>query len=240
MQHPLFFHDGVLENNCEIQLDEETARHVVQVLRMQPGEYLLLTDGKGKEVKAIIKKAEKKRCSVKVEDINLHQPAKTKFHLAIAFTKNTSRNEWLLEKATELGVSSIIPIFATRTERERIRYDRWKNILTSALIQSRQYYLPELSEAVSIKEILQRFDGVPQKLIAHCMNEEERVPFSQAMEKEKDTIILIGPEGDFTLEEVKECSANGFVGVNMGTNRLRTETAAMAACAYFNLINHEV
>lgn len=240
MSLPLFFCDCPLADFLEIQIDEETARHVVQVLRMKPGAQLQLTDGKGKLATTTITRVEKKKCFVRVEEIFSQQPKQVKLHLCVAFTKNTSRNEWLLEKATELGASSIIPIIATRTEREKIRYDRWTNILIAALIQSQQYYLPYLSEALSLKNILQRFNKTEQKLIAHCIHGEVRFPLSKSMKEKKETIILIGPEGDFTLDEVTMCKENDFINVNMGSQRLRTETAAVAACAYFNLINYEV
>ena len=238
MALPLFYQDTKLENTVELLLDEETGRHVVQVLRMQPGEQLRLTNGKGSSALTTISRAEKKKCYVTVNDVQHHERRSTGLHMCVAFTKNASRNEWLLEKATEMGVETIIPIMATRTERERIRHERWQNIITAALIQSQQYYLPELVQVLGIKEILQRFNGTEQKLIGHCMDGIERTPLSQAMEKGKETVILIGPEGDFTQEEVSLCSASGFHGISLGMNRLRTETAAMAACAYFNMINY--
>jgi 16S rRNA (uracil1498-N3)-methyltransferase len=238
MSLPLFFHDGLLNASSEIQLDEETARHVVQVLRMQPGEQLQLTNGKGVSAMTTIVKAEKKKLFVAVNNIEQYPGRANKLHLCVAFTKNTSRNEWLLEKATELGVSSIVPIIATRTDRERIRYDRWRNILVAALIQSQQYHLPELLEALPLKDILQRFNGVEQKLVGHCISTESRSPIAIALQKDKETIVLIGPEGDFTLEEVHACTENGYTGISLVDQRLRTETAAMAVCAYFSLVNH--
>ena len=239
MALPLFFHEEALVLHSELKLDEETARHIVQVLRMHAGDHLQLTNGNGRVASVTISKAEKKKCSVLVDSVEDYPPRKTNLHLAVAFTKNTSRNEWLLEKATELGAITIIPILSTRTERERIRYDRWRNIIIAALIQSQQFHLPQLAEATPLTGILQRFNGTPQKIIGHCIESVPRIPFSQAMQSAHDTIVLVGPEGDFTLAEVNECMDNGFVGVAMGKQRLRTETAAMAACAYFNLINDE-
>jgi 16S rRNA (uracil1498-N3)-methyltransferase len=238
MSLPLFFHDGLFNASSEIQLDEETARHVVQVLRMQPGEQLKLTNGRGTSAITTIVKAEKKKLFVAIENTQEHATPARRLHLCVAFTKNSSRNEWLLEKATELGVSSIVPVIATRTERERIRYDRWRNILIAALIQSQQYHLPELTEALSVQEVLQRFNGVEQKLVGHCINTEPRLPIAKAMEVNKDTIVLIGPEGDFNLEEVKLCNENGYAGISLVDQRLRTETAAIAVCSYFSLVNH--
>lgn len=239
MALPMFFHEEVLQQNAELALSEETARHVVQVLRMHTGERVQLTDGKGNLATTVISKTEKKRCSVVVEKVETFPERAVKFHLGVAFTKNTSRNEWILEKATELGASSIIPIMATRSERERIRYDRWHNILVSALLQSQQYYLPNLPEAMTVKEILQRFNHVPQKLIGHCIEGFNKQHLATAMLPGKETIMLIGPEGDFTKEEVELCTGACFSGVNLGKQRLRTETAATAVCAYYNMINYE-
>lgn len=238
MALPVFFYNGALTESAELTIGEETAKHIVQVLRMQAGEQLQLTNGKGSMAVSTILKAEKKRCTVHIDTSNFFPENPVKLHLCVAFTKNTSRNEWLLEKATELGVSSIIPLVTTRSERERFRFDRWQHILISALIQSQQYYLPHLSEAVSLREILQRFNHVPQKLIGHCMEGFPKESFPTAMKAGLETVVLIGPEGDFTGEEVNLCHEQGFTAVTLGTQRLRTETAAMAACAYFNLLNN--
>jgi 16S rRNA (uracil1498-N3)-methyltransferase len=239
MSLPLFFHDGELSGAADVWLEEETARHVVQVLRKQPGDMLLLTNGRGVSASATIKIAEKKKLLVGVSDVQSHEPAKSQLHLCVAFTKNASRNEWLLEKATELGVHSIVPVIATRTERDRIRYDRWRNILVAALIQSQQYHLPDLTEALPLTEILRRFNGIEQKLVGHCISEAPRTAIATALQPGKDTVMLIGPEGDFTEAEVKMCVEHGFAGISLVHQRLRTETAAIAACTYFNLINHE-
>lgn len=238
MSLPLFFHNAILEQGKELWLDEDTARHVVQVLRMTIGEELQLTDGKGHEAVASIVQADKKKCLVRLDKVVLHPAAATTLHLAVAFTKNSSRNEWLLEKATELGVTSIIPLSAARSERERIRYDRWHNILVSALLQSHQYHLPVLTEIMNVKAVVEQYKDVEQKLVGHCIAEMGRAPLQEMLKPGKETIVLIGPEGDFTEEEVNLCMKAHYEGVSMGTQRLRTETAAMAVCAYFNLVNH--
>lgn len=239
MSLPLFFYDGIFAGQSHIQLNEETARHVVQVLRMAAGAQLMLTNGKGAAATVSIVEAAKKKCTVQVVQVRQYPQRKTKLHIAVAFTKNTARNEWLLEKATELGASAIIPLITTRTERERIRYDRWNNILIAAMMQSQQYYLPALQEATSLKEVINQHSETPQKLIAHCMEGKDKMPLATLMQAAKETIVFIGPEGDFTEEEINLCLANGCTGVDLGKQRLRTETAAMTACAYFNLINHE-
>lgn len=240
MALPLFYHDEDFVSHSQIRLGEETARHVVQVLRRQEGDKLELTNGKGVSATATIVLAEKKKLEVLIEELTQHELPPAGLHLCVAFTKNAGRNEWLLEKATEMGARSIVPVIASRSERERIRYDRWTNIMVAALIQSQQYYLPKLSEAMTLPDILQRFNGTPQKLVGHCIEGFSRRPLSEVCQKGMETVALIGPEGDFTAEEVEACYSEGFTGISLVYQRLRTETAAMAVCAYFNLINHDV
>ncbi len=235
---PLFFYDAPLEPQAEVWSDEDTAKHVIQVLRMRSGDRLQFTDGKGHVATATIVQVQKKKFSVSIDEVHYTTRHSAHFHLCVAFTKNNSRNEWLLEKITEMGVTSITPLLTSRTERERIRYDRWSNILVSALLQSQQYYLPVLNEAMPLAAALDKYAHCSQKLLAHCMSEKERIPVAGAMQPHKETLILIGPEGDFTPEEVDLCEAQGCTGVSLSNNRLRTETAAMACCAYFNLLNH--
>lgn len=218
-----------------VQLSEETARHVVQVLRMTVNESLLLTDGKGAEAHAIIDAAGKKTCSVRLESLRRHEPLASPLHLAVAFTKNTARNEWLLEKATELGVQRITPLITARSVRERIREDRWRGILVSALLQSQQFHLPQLDSPASVEQLLTDSDATA-KLIAHCLNEPQRAPLATLLKAGEKTLLLIGPEGDFTPAEVTLAMTHGFRGVLLGPTRLRTETAAIAACAVHHLL----
>lgn len=235
---PLFFHDGILTAGAELDLQDDTAKHVAQVLRMQQGDAIDLTDGKGTHAHAVVSKVQKKQCAVMVHDVHMHQRKQVPLHLGVAFTKNSSRNEWILEKVTELGVTTIVPLQATRSEREKFRYDRWHNILVAAIIQSQQYFLPQLMEITPLDKLEPIFAGTEQKLVAHCMDGIIRQPISAAMRKDKETLLLIGPEGDFTDEEVNMLSSEGYMGISMGSNRLRTETAAVTACAYFNMLNH--
>ncbi len=240
MALPLFFHDGALQEQAVIQPDEDTARHIAQVLRMSAGDTFRLTDGKGTEAQVSITKAEKKKLWVEVRKVKHHEKPRCSLHLCVAFTKNTGRNEWLLEKATELGVASIVPVLASRTERQHYRRDRWTNILVAALLQSQQFHLPLLHEATAFENILQRFNDLPQKLIGHCIDDLPRNPLSRVMAPHQETVVLIGPEGDFTQQEVALAASKEFIGFSLVGQRLRTETAAMAVCSYFSLINHEV
>ncbi|HEY9178142.1 MAG TPA: RsmE family RNA methyltransferase [Flavipsychrobacter sp.] len=235
---PLFFHDGTLTAGTELDLHDDTAKHVVQVLRMHTGDGIDLTDGRGAHARAVIAGVQKKQCKVMINEVHMHERRQVPLHMAITFTKNSSRNEWILEKVTELGITTIIPLQTKRSEREKFRYDRWHNILVAAMIQSQQYFLPELQELTSLDKMVSALEDVEQKLVAHCMDAEPRQPINGAMQKDKETLLLIGPEGDFTDEEVNMLTSKGYKGISMGTNRLRTETAAVTACAYFNMLNH--
>ncbi len=233
---PIFYQESLFPAGSLLELSEEAARHIVQVLRMNAGDQLELANGKGLSAACIITETGKKRCAVRIERVReIQQPAPA-LHLAIAFTKNASRNEWLLEKAAELGVQRITPVVTARTERERFRYDRFKGILVSAMMQSQQYWLPLLDEPVPFDHLFEEaFDG--QCLIAHCMDHLPRTAFSEALQRGKHAALLIGPEGDFTEAEVALAIGKGAVAIALGSTRLRTETAAMAACAYFHLAN---
>lgn len=238
-QAPLFFHGAALTEGTRVNLADDTARHVIQVLRMQCGERLELTNGQGYRAEAEITEVSKKACSVHIHTNHFYERRNPVLHLGVAFTKNTARNEWILEKVTELGVATIITLQAARSEREKFRYDRWRNILVSAMLQSQQYYLPVLESTKSLTDIYSTYSTAEQKLVAHCIGDFARTPLHRALKKGKETLLLIGPEGDFTLEEVNELTSNGFEGISMGANRLRTETAAVAACAWFNMLNND-
>lgn len=235
---PFFFQEDILRSGATLELSEETAKHVVQVLRKQEGDRIILSNGRGSSAEAEIVAAGKKRCSVQLGTVAEYNKPLFSLHLCIAFTKNASRNEWLLEKATELGVGSITPLISARTEREKFRADRAQSILISAMLQSRQYFLPALHTPASIEQILEQPVLPEQKLIAHCDEQYARQAFNAVVQPGRDTIVLIGPEGDFTAGEIGLATQKGFKGISLCTQRLRTETAAMAVCAYFNLLNH--
>lgn len=235
-QLPRFFYNGPLNENSIVILNADTAKHIWQVLRMQSDDRIALTDGKGTVAEGRIHIAEKHKCSVSIEKVTHHQRSGRVLHLCVAFTKNNSRNEWLLEKATELGVGAIIPMTSHRSERAHVRNDRWQKILESAILQSQQYYLPELAEITSFPDVLKKYSAMPQKLVAHCIADDRKRSLSEMLKPDGDIILLIGPEGDFTPEEVNLCLEHGFSPVSLGAQRLRTETAAIAAAAYFNVI----
>ncbi|PQJ11488.1 16S rRNA (uracil(1498)-N(3))-methyltransferase [Flavipsychrobacter stenotrophus] len=232
-----FYFNGKLIENETITLDDATAKHIWQVLRMEAGDELRITDGKGNVAVGTIRSAERHRCDVVLQQVTLSEHKQHSLHLCVAFTKNNSRNEWLLEKATELGVASITPISAARSEKVHFRQERWEKLLTSALLQSQQDYMPELSDMMTIAEVVKKFGHIKDKYIAHCISEQPRTPFAEMLKPSSETVILIGPEGDFRFDEVSLCMDYGFKPVTLGNQRLRTETAAIAACAHFNMIN---
>jgi 16S rRNA (uracil1498-N3)-methyltransferase len=235
---PFFYQDTVLQKGASLSLNEETAKHIVQVLRKKIGDQVIINNGKGDSAFVTLTEVAKKKCSVYIDEVNHHPKPLFGLHLCVAFTKNTSRNEWLLEKACELGVMSIRPIISQRTEREKYREDRWQNILISAMMQSQQYYLPTLYPATKLEEIIEEHATTDQKIIAHCEADFERTAVAAAIQTQQNTVILIGPEGDFSPEEIQMSMQKGFKGIILCTQRLRTETAAMSVCAYFNLLNH--
>ena len=236
-QLPRFFYNGELAENNIVSLDGDTAKHIWQVLRMEADDQVILTDGKGVSAKGTILLAERHKCNVAVEKVSFHERTGSLLHLCVGFTKNNSRNEWLLEKATELGVATITPVFAFRSEKTHVRDERWNRILQSAILQSQQYYLPILAEITPLHMVLEQYKNIPQKFIAHCITDKEKASLSEKLKPQVETIFLIGPEGDFTQEEVNLCMESGYSPVSLGGQRLRTETAAITAAAYFNIVN---
>lgn len=227
MNLPFFYVESYLPASDQLDLDEDTSRHVVQVLRMQEGEQLQLTDGRGSLLKASIIHAHKKHARVQIQQRELQPAPAQQLAIGISLLKNASRFEWFLEKATEIGVTEIFPLICTRTEKERFRFDRMKAILVSAILQSQQCWLPVLHEPAELDQLLIKdtWTGYSDKFIAHCLPEKQRIPLPVSA----NAIVLIGPEGDFTEEEIDTALNKQFVAVSLGSNRLRTETAGLVA-----------
>lgn len=236
MQLPFFYEEDISQGSHT--LNGETSKHVVQVLRMQIGEKLLLTNGKGKLVTAEIINNHKKACEVTIFDIQ-EIPFVTgrKVGVAVSPLKNNSRFEWFLEKATELGIADIFPIITSRTERQHFRFDRLNTICISAMLQSRQAWLPTLHQPVIINELITSNTNYQHLFIAHCIDENSKVELSQTLNSQiTDALILIGPEGDFTPAEIDSALQNNFKPVSLGPTRLRTETAALVATTLLRLL----
>lgn len=215
-----------------VVLDEDTSRHITQVLRMKVGDELLLTDGRGTKATAIIEDDHRKRCAVRVKEKTWDPQPQPRIAIAISLVKNASRFEWFLEKATEVGVSEIIPLMCSRTEKEKFRTERLQGIITSALLQSQQSWMPLLHEPVAFSQLVSSRTDT-DKFIAHCLPHEKTELATVA--GNGASIILIGPEGDFTGEEIEAAMANGYRPVALGNTRLRTETAGMVAATILRI-----
>lgn len=218
------------------QLPESESQHIVRVLRMKENDKLLLTDGKGFFYKAILLEANPKRCIVSIEE-KIPQSKEWNFNLHIAFapTKKSDRVEWFVEKATEIGIDTFIPLKSRYSERKNINAVRLEKIMVSAMKQSQKSRLPQLNEMTKFEALIEQpFDG--QKFIAHCYDT-FRSPLAQICKKETNALILIGPEGDFSEEEVAKAIEHGFIQISMGESRLRTETAALVACHTVHVVN---
>lgn len=219
---PLFHFPGLQASKGTIHLTEEIRKHAVTVLRMQAGEQLMLTDGKGFSATAEIVQADKKQLIVALGEKLAHPAPQKRMILGISLLKNTARFEWMLEKVTEIGITEIIPLLAERTERQHFRQERFQQILVSACLQSGQFHFPILHEPVKLANLFS-MDLPANKFIAHCMEGDK----SQLIGQSSDSILLIGPEGDFTAEELVLAMQNNFEPVGLGESRLRTETAGI-------------
>lgn len=229
----LFYTDDVDGNIA--RLDVEQARHCVQVLRKKEGDAISFVDGAGGFYEGIIQETGKKKCVIQIlKTHHAYNKRPFKLHIAIAPTKNINRLEWFLEKATEIGIDEISLIICHHSERRKVRTDRLRKILVAAMKQSLKAYLPILHEPISFKQFVQTPRNNWLKYIAQGA---ENMPLKDNYQAPKDVLLLIGPEGDFSKEEISLAFANGFQGVNLGSSRLRTETAGIVACHTLNLLN---
>ena len=218
------------------ELPEEEAQHCTRVLRLNIGDEITLTDGKGNFYQAEITAATNKRCQVAIKETRYQEPLwPCHLHIAMAPTKNMDRNEWFAEKATEIGFDELTFLNCRFSERKVIKTERISKILVSAIKQSLKARLPKLNEMTDFHTFIQQdFEG--QKFIAHCY-EGEKKQLKDALTPGEDALVLIGPEGDFSEEEVQKAIEHGFVPISLGKSRLRTETAALVACHTLNLMN---
>lgn len=229
-----FFAPDIQESN---QLPEVESQHCIKVLRMKQGDKIFVTDGKGYRYSCTIIDPNPKHVYLNInskEFIPNHW--NEQITIAIAPTKNMDRMEWFAEKSTEIGINAIIPIKCSHSERKELKIERINKILVSATKQSLKTTIPQLSEMIKFAEFVkQPFDG--QKFIAYCDESIEKKNFIKEYIASNNVLILIGPEGDFTPEEVCLAIENGFIPVTFGNSRLRTETAALFAVAAIQTIN---
>jgi len=228
----LFYQPGIPEGIHH--LDREESHHVIRVLRMSEGQNLDLTDGRGFFYVARITKADPKKCEFEI--VNKREAPKRNFHIhiAIAPTKNMDRTEWFIEKAIEIGVDQISFLLCKNSERKVINQERIEKIAISAMKQSQQAWFPRLSQMIPFKEIISTQSD--QKFIAYVDSENPK-HLKDSISSGKKYLVLIGPEGDFSKEELTQAINSGFEKVSLGANRLRTETAGLAAVHILNLKN---
>jgi 16S rRNA (uracil1498-N3)-methyltransferase len=231
----LFYTPDIVGNTYT--LNEEESNHCNKVLRLKVGDKLHLIDGIGGLYAAEIAETTKRSVHLRIIDKHSDFGKRNHYlHIAIAPTKNIDRIEWFLEKATEIGIDEITPIICDRSERKVVKIDRLNKVITSAVKQSLTAYHPKINEAVSLQQFLKSSEA-EVKLIAHCIENDERRMISQLIAPHQKYLILIGPEGDFASKEITLALENGFKPVTLGNTRLRTETAGLAACFEINYLN---
>lgn len=218
-------------------LNEEESRHCTKVLRLGTGTHVHLIDGLGGLYKAEITGESRRQVSLKILEVQKeYHKRRHHLHIAVAPTKNIDRLEWFLEKATEMGIEEITPVICDRSERKVVKEDRLNKVITAAVKQSLQAYHPILNPQISLSTFLKaKQDGV--KMIAHCIAGEDRQFISDVIRPAGRYTILIGPEGDFTDSEIEAALQNDYKPLTLGDTRLRTETAALAACFEVNYLN---
>jgi 16S rRNA (uracil1498-N3)-methyltransferase len=219
-------------------LGEVESGHAIRVLRMNKGDEAIITDGKGGWFTGMIENTHLKKCTIRIISSQYNFEKRNYWlTMAVAPTKNSDRMEWFLEKATEIGIDHFVPIKCSFGERKNINLARLEKIALSAMKQSLKAWLPEISEMVSFGDfIAQPFKG--KKLIAHCYPG-QKPHLKNVVNPGENVLVLIGPEGDFSIEEVKLAVENGFQEISLGQSRLRTETAALVACHTVALVNEK-
>ena len=222
----LFYVPNLASGNV---LPEEESQHAVKVLRLQIGDEITVVDGSGGFHKAFITNAHPKHCEFEITETTLEFGKRDyKLHIAIAPTKNIERLEWFIEKATEIGIDEITPVICRFSERKIVKEERLEKIIVSAAKQSVKAYFPKLNPLCTFDELMKNHHGA-QKFIAHCYEEDKKL-LQNEIAKSSDVLILIGPEGDFSKEEVLQAASLGFIPVSLGNSRLRTETAGVVSC----------
>ncbi len=231
----LFYNQNISTETESFTFDKEESKHIIKVLRKKNGDNLFVSNGFGFLFKTEIILDSDSKCQVKIISFEKQDAPKYELHLAVAPTKMNERFEWFLEKATEIGITEITPIICENSERKVIKNDRFEKIIVSAAKQSLHYFLPKLNPPISFSEFIKK-EKNGQKFIAHC-EETDKKSLKDAIKKNEDVTILIGPEGDFSSKEIKLAIEHNFQPITLGNTRLRTETAAVVACHSVVFIN---
>lgn len=225
----LFYNPDISEGSLQIAFSREESKHIAKVLRKREGDILHITNGRGFLFTTKILNANHNKCEVQVISTEETDPPPYQLHLAVAPTKMNDRYEWFLEKATEIGIQEITPLICDHSERKKVKLERFNRVLQSAMKQSLHTHLPVLNEAVRFREFIQN-EVSGQRFIAHCEEGHPKRQLMNQIENGKRITILIGPEGDFSIEEIETALQADWQAVSLGDSRLRTETAGIVAC----------
>ncbi len=227
----LFFCDNIEAKT----LSKEESHHALKVLRLKVGDRIKLLDGNGTMANAQITSFDKQVVRFDIQSKQVNETPGINLHIAIAPTKSNDRIEFFLEKSTEIGISSITPIISQNSERKNINLERWQKIIVSASKQSQNLYFPKINPLEKLKSFLSaKRSGA--LFIAHCDNSTEKTELKDILKNQKEITILIGPEGDFTAEEINFALNKNYKPISLGSARLRTETAGIVACHTVNLL----
>ena len=234
----LFFSDDICDSR--VRLDQEESAHCVRVLRHRAGDEISVIDGRGTLYRCALEIADAKGAEARVLSAEPGFGAHP-YHLTMAVcpTKNIDRYEWFVEKATEIGVDVIAPVIGERSERKVLKTERLRRLVLSATKQSLKAAMPEVAEPVPVRDFIAAAPADALKLICYCFDDVERIPVTDVLRRQKENriAILIGPEGDFSPEEAALAREHGWIPVQLGPSRLRTETAAVTAVTAVYLAN---
>ncbi len=231
----LFYLPDLSKKHKVADFNKEESKHIYKVLRKKIGDDLQITNGKNTLFNGTISAISKSNCSVTIKEVIEKSPLPYSLHIGISLLKSNERFEWFLEKASEIGVTEITPLICNRTEKKFINENRFKKILVSSMKQSLKTHLPKLNSLSNLKDFIE-IKHKEDLFIAHC-NESKKELLIKSINLKSSYLILIGPEGDFTNEEVKKCNNKKFQNVSLGDARLRAETAGIIACHTISIAN---
>jgi 16S rRNA (uracil1498-N3)-methyltransferase len=232
----VFYAPGI--SGKQVTLDKTESMHCIQVLRHSNADLIHLMDGEGGIFKAVITDADSRACKVEVvEKLEGYNPESCRIHIAIAPPKQADRFEWMIEKLVEIGIAEITPVLCKRSERKEVKPERLEKIIISSMKQAIVTVKPKLNAMTPLEKFITSTQHLNQhRFIAHCLPLVTQ-PLFTSIVKGIDVMVLIGPEGDFTPDEIQLAMNSGWKPVSLGKRRLRTETAALLSCAGFNVVN---
>jgi len=232
----LFFNPNINSKTQTFTFDKEESRHIVKALRKKEGDILSITNGLGFLFSAEIINLNDKKCSVQIISFEeIKKPWNYHLHIAIAPTKMNERFAWFLEKSTEIGIDEITPIICENSERKVFKKERMQKVIVSAAKQSLKFTFPKLNDPIKLSDFMSKVDA-EIKLIAHC-EDSKKNSLMKVIKTKKDILVLIGPEGDFSVKEISKALQHQYIPLSLGKSRLRTETAGLVTCSTISVIN---